>query len=297
MKNPMEHLKQWHNLYSGILTPNETAIYFQLFMIGNQRYWPEWIEITDWNLSLSTNINARTIPDVINSLVQKGLIESRRGKGKAKSGYKISLFDKDKSVVPNYEKNDVINPRLVRDKSEINPKYIRDKSEIYPRLEENSSCESKDGEAPKTRTKTMTKDKDDKKETKKEKAENIFVSCSESEKVKEMLYAFDEMRKMKKNPMTNKARELLLKKLDETSGGDEFMKIRLLEEAVEHGWLSVYPLKPDFSTVQQKKSRLQENFEAADRAIAYFESQEANRNDEGNGDSEAATTVYDGVPF
>ena len=51
--------------------------------------------------------------------------------------------------------------------------------------------------------------------------------------------------------------------------------------------------KPD----QQKKTRLQENFEAADRAIAYFESQEANRNDEGNGDSEAATTVYDGVPF
>ena len=53
--------------------------------------------------------------------------------------------------------------------------------------------------------------------------------------------------------------------------------------------------KPD--QPPQKKTRLQENMEAADRAIAFFESQEANRNDEGNGDSQASQTVYDGFPF
>ena len=49
---------------------------------------------------------------------------------------------------------------------------------------------------------------------------------------------------------------------------------------------------------KQKKTRLQENMEARDRAIAFFESQqEAIRNDEGNGDSQASQTVYDGFPF
>lgn len=155
MDKPMEHLKQWFNLYAGILTPNEATLYFHLFMIGNQRYWPEWIELTDLNLSLSTNINARTIPDVVNSLVQKGLIESIRGKGKAKSKYKISPLREYINTPPNYEKNDVINPRYIRNKSEINPRYIRDISEINPRLAENSPCESKDGEASKTQHKTQ----------------------------------------------------------------------------------------------------------------------------------------------
>ena len=238
MKNPMEHLKQWHNLYSGILTPNETAVYFQLFMIGNQRFWPEWIEITDWNLSLSTNINARTIPDVVNSLVQKGLIESRRGKGKAKSGYKINPLGKDRSALPNYEENDVINPRYFRDKSEINPRYIRNKSEISPRLEENSPCESKGGEAPKTKTKTKTKTLE--KEIQKKKPDDVFVSCSESENVKTLLVDFEDMRKKKRNPMTNKAKEIFLKRLNTLSGGDESIKIALLEQSIEHGWQTVY---------------------------------------------------------
>ena len=154
MDKPMEHLKQWHNLFQGILTPNETAIYFELFMLGNQRYWPEWIEVTDLNLSLGANINARTIPDVINSLAQKGLIESRRGKGKAKSGYKIIPLGKDKSPLSNYTENDIINPKYIRNKSEINPRYVRDKSEISPRLGENSPSESKDETPSKTRTKT-----------------------------------------------------------------------------------------------------------------------------------------------
>jgi len=280
MKNPMEHLKQWHNLYSGILTPNETAVYFQLFMIGNQRFWPEWIEITDWNLSLSTNINARTIPDVVNSLAQKGLIKSRRGKGKAKSGYKLNPFGKDNRTLPNYEENDVINPKYVRDKSEINPRYVRNKSEISPRLEENSSCESKDEEAPKTRT--MTK-------TTQGQGQNISKPAS-----KKFI-----------PPTLEEVNEYILEKNLHVSAKD------FLDYFTESNWVDskgnkVHSWKGKILTwekyrkpdqPQQKKTRLQENMEAADRAIAFFESQEANRNDEGNGDSETSQTVYDGVPF
>ena len=147
----MEHLKQWHDCYQGTLTANETALYINIFMIANRRRWPEWVEITDAQLAFVANIRERTIPDIINSLVQRGLIVSKRKKGKAPSAYQI--IDLSPSY---YVKNDVINPRYIRDKSEISPRYIRDKSEISPRLEENSPCESKDGEAPKTKTKTKT---------------------------------------------------------------------------------------------------------------------------------------------
>ena len=74
MDKPMEHLKVLHNRYSGILTPNEVAVYLELFMLGNQRYWPEWIDIADWQLALGANVSVRSIPTVINSLVQKELL-------------------------------------------------------------------------------------------------------------------------------------------------------------------------------------------------------------------------------
>ena len=50
------------------------------------------------------------------------------------------------------------------------------------------------------------------------------------------------------------------------------------------------------TSTPQKKSRLQENMEAADRAIAFFE-QEAKNNDEGSGYSKTSEAVYGGVPF
>ena len=102
---------------------------------------------------------------------------------------------------------------------------------------------------------------------------DVFASSGESERVKALLKDFDEMRKKKKNPMTDKAKQLLLKKLDELSGGDEFMKVHLLEQSIEHGWQSVYPLKQDKPEFQFKGSRA----DIVDRAIAMAESLEERR--------------------
>lgn len=56
---------------------------------------------------------------------------------------------------------------------------------------------------------------------------------------------FEEMRKKKRNPMTDRARELLLKKLTALTGGDVEECVALLEESTEKGWASVYPKKPE----------------------------------------------------
>ncbi|MBQ9728841.1 MAG: hypothetical protein IJV85_04520, partial [Clostridia bacterium] len=152
MDKPMEHLKQWHNLFAGILNPSETALYIHLFMVANCRFWPDWIELTDSQLALGTNISIKRIPDTINSLVQKKLIESERGKGKNPSKYNICPF-------PNYTQTGVINGRKTGDKREINGRKTGDKREINGRLEENSPCGSRDGKPSKTQL-TQHKDKD-----------------------------------------------------------------------------------------------------------------------------------------
>jgi len=273
MNNPMEQLKALHNRYSGILTANEVAVYFQLFMLGNQRYWPEWIEIADWQLSLAVNISAKALPGVINSLVQKGLIEANRCRGKAKSGYKINPLNKDGSPLSNYTQNDIIKQKYNRNKTEIKQKYNRNITDIKQKYESETPCESKADGIPKTQHNTTQHNKDNKKEIQKKKPVDVFASCAESDRVKAALSDFDEMRKKMRAPMTNKAKEILLSKLDELSGGDEFMKVHLLEQSIENGWKSIYPLKQNLSTKQSTGNPHNPQSDI-DRAIEFFENRE-----------------------
>lgn len=267
MDKPMEHLKQWHDCYQGTLTANETALYINIFMIANRRRWPEWVEITDAQLAFIANIRERTIPDIINSLVQRGLIVSKRKKGKAPSAYQI--VDLSPSY---YVKNDVINPRYIRDKSEISPRYIRDKSEISPRLEENSPCESKDREAPKTKTKTTQhKDKDIK--------NNIGA------RAKFVPPTLDEVNAYIMEKGLHVSAKEFLDYFEATGWVDakgqrvKSWKGKLLT------WEKFQP---------QKKTRAEESQAAADRAIAFFEKEE--RNGEGSGDNPPFEAVFPSVP-
>lgn len=56
---------------------------------------------------------------------------------------------------------------------------------------------------------------------------------------------FIEMRKKIKSPATDRALELMLKKLERLSGGDTEMAIKILEQSIERGWKTVYPLKDE----------------------------------------------------
>lgn len=54
-----------------------------------------------------------------------------------------------------------------------------------------------------------------------------------------------ESRKKLRKPMTDKAMELILKKLNKLSDGDTHKAIKILEQSVERGWVGVFPLKQD----------------------------------------------------
>lgn len=68
----------------------------------------------------------------------------------------------------------------------------------------------------------------------------------------EDLYAFIEMRKKMKAPMTEQAVKLALNKLSSLTQ-DEEEAIKIIEQSIEHGWKSFYPLKKE-----KPKSRQEE---------------------------------------
>jgi hypothetical protein len=73
----------------------------------------------------------------------------------------------------------------------------------------------------------------------KEKKEDINEPLTEFEKVIE---DFKNHRKQIKSPMTDKAIELLLNKLNKMSS-DETIKIAILNQSIENGWKGIFELK------------------------------------------------------
>ena len=64
--------------------------------------------------------------------------------------------------------------------------------------------------------------------------QNSDLSCA--------IFDFVEQRKANKSPMTDRALEMTLNKLD-TLASTDLEKIKILNEATANGWKSVYPLK------------------------------------------------------
>lgn len=65
---------------------------------------------------------------------------------------------------------------------------------------------------------------------------------------------FAAARKAMKKPLTDKARELTLSKLQELAPNDEAQKIAIINQSIQRGWQGVFPLKDD-DTQQPSKSK------------------------------------------
>ncbi|MDE7261058.1 MAG: hypothetical protein K2N78_03210 [Oscillospiraceae bacterium] len=70
--------------------------------------------------------------------------------------------------------------------------------------------------------------------------------AGEDADLRQRLTDFQESRRKKKKPLhTQRAARILVGKLENLSGGDRAAKLALLDNAILHGWDSVYPLKDD----------------------------------------------------
>ena len=115
-----------------------------------------------------------------------------------------------------------------------------------------------------TSTKEL-KEREEYKEIKKEeKKKQLFESPFnkiENEKLKQVLSDFKDMRKVMKKPMTEKAEQLLLNKLDNLSTDTE-QQIKIVEQSIERNWLSVFPLKQ--GNDKKLKSEEQQSYDIDD---------------------------------
>ena len=87
------------------------------------------------------------------------------------------------------------------------------------------------------------KDIDKKEKNKKKKTfEDVILENDFSEELEIAIKDFIDMRKAIKKPMTTKALELLIRNLEKLTNLEE-EKIAILNQSIEHGWQTVYPLK------------------------------------------------------
>ena len=109
--------------------------------------------------------------------------------------------------------------------------------ELYQLAETKGNSKSNNNVTTKEQQRNTNKNvKNDKNE------KNIYIGLSEN--MKNAINDFIEMRKKIRKPMTERAIQIMLKKLDGLAK-DETTKIAILEQSIEKGWLSVYPLKED----------------------------------------------------
>ena len=90
----------------------------------------------------------------------------------------------------------------------------------------------------KNKNKNIKKEKNKKRKT----FEEVLAENNCSEELESSIRDFIDMRKTIKKPMTSRALELLIKNLEKLTNLEE-EKIAILNQSIERGWQTVYPLK------------------------------------------------------
>ena len=73
---------------------------------------------------------------------------------------------------------------------------------------------------------------------------SIIEEATESEELRSALIEFVKFRKLVKKPMTNKALELIISKLNKIGSSDR-EKVEIINQSIERGWAGVFALKSD----------------------------------------------------
>ena len=93
-----------------------------------------------------------------------------------------------------------------------------------------------------------------------------------SPKLCEALRGFEASRKALHKPLTLRAKELIVKKLEKLAPENEEMQIAILDQSVERGWQGVFPLKPEWKQERNEKYGLHGDAgEAKSEYAAYFD--------------------------
>ena len=203
---------------------------------GSRQYMAEW-----------TNSSVRSVQNVVNSLVNKGMIEKNNHINKygslETSGYKAinvpelssekSSSPLEKKVHEGSEKSSSPLEKKVHEGSE------KSSSPLEKKVHEGSEKSSHNNIDNNISNNIVDiKEKNSKKET----VNSVISSYTESKDLQDALHGFVEMRNKARKPLTARAMKLSLNKLTELAL-DDVTKIAIVNQSIMHNWLTFYKLQ------------------------------------------------------
>ncbi len=204
-------------LETNYLSATAQLLWYRLMAIFNRCGWSEWVTVDNQRIMMLIQCSSEhTVIDTRNRLIQAGLIEYVKGKKGCPGKYRVGNFTAKNAVhsavhsaVNTAVYSAVHSAALIRDKSKIKSK---NSIPLY----------------------NPPKGKPD-----------IFSAyAGEDTALLDALREFEQMRKKKRKPMTERAKELLCAQLDKLSD-NAGERISILNRSIENAWTGVYALKDD----------------------------------------------------
>lgn len=207
----MNYLRQLNTFYGLLLSipvsANAQCLYFTLLNINNRCDWKKEFSVANSTLMGFTSLDKQALYRARNELIQKNFIEFKKGVNQNQAGrYKIiELVTADDTA-------------------------------------NNTADDTADNTAGDTINKlNKTKQKFLKKEIKEKKAKMIN-DFTKNKKVSQALCDFIEYRENKKNPVTEKALQIMLNKFKNWDYNDAEI-IEVLNESIMNNWTGIFELK------------------------------------------------------
>ena len=246
------------------LKGNELIIYALIYgftkdgvseFIGSRQYMADW-----------TNSSVRSVQNVVNSLVNKGMIEKNNHINKygslETSGYKAINVPKlsskknslvEKKVHEGSEKSSSPLEKKVHEGSE------KSSSPLVKKVHEGSEKSSHnniDNNISNNIDNNISNNIVDIKEKniKKESVNSVIAEYTESKDLQDALHDFVDMRTKARKPLTVRAMKLSLNELDKLAV-DDVTKIAIVNQSIVHSWLTFYKLQNNNNGGQRQLTR------------------------------------------
>lgn len=199
---------------------------------GSRQYMADW-----------TNTSVRSVQNVVNSLVDKGMIEKNNHINKygslETSGYKAINVPKLSS-----EKNSLVEKKF-HEGSE------KSSSPLEKKVHEGSE-KSSHNNIDNNISNNIVDIKE--KNIKKESVNSVIAEYTESKDLQDALHDFVDMRTKARKPLTVRAMKLSLNELDKLAV-DDVTKIAIVNQSIVHSWLTFYKLQNNNNGGQRQLTR------------------------------------------
>lgn len=243
----LDEINSFHDwLITNPVPTTARVLWFALMHFCNRTGWRTEFNLAISALELDTGLSKQAIIRARNALQQAGRIKVTTRKGNQSATYQIIPFaslKRTQSDTQNDTQSDTQPFAFLKStqsdtQSDTCVIHMRDakcrlddtQSDTIPRLD-------------KDKTKTKTRKEKDKKE--KAPLDLIRLFAGDNEELKASLAGWMEMRTRIRKPLTTRATELALKRLNTLAQGDQDLMAAIADQSTMNSWQGFYPLKGD----------------------------------------------------